>query len=84
MTILEQYNSSSRWNEKVVLMDMFHLSKRANDKHWTLKDTALHFSVSVGLVSENIQLANAMNHKHPDLFNCESRKIALTKLHTLE
>lgn len=79
MTILEQYQKATKWTDKVSLMELLYLSKRMNDKHWTLNDTAAFFSVSIGLVSENLKLANELNN-NPELAICETRQKALDKM----
>lgn len=79
MTILEQYNNTSKWDEKVALMELFHLGQRMSSRKWTIQDTAWHFNVSIGLVSENLRLAGAI-HAYPALGMCESRHKALNML----
>lgn len=83
MTILEQYNSSSLWDEKIVLMEIYHLGQKMTNKQWTLHDTAWHFNVSIGLVSENLRLAGALR-VYPNLNKCESRQQALNMLNKEE
>lgn len=83
MTLLEQYQQSESWSEKITLMELFHLGKRTVDKYWTLNDTARYFYVSIGLASENLKLAAAI-HSYPFLLKCESRQKALNRLSQLD
>lgn len=60
MTYREQYNSHSKWQERVLVMNLFHCLQVAHQKKWGMKDTAEYFGVSIGLVSENLLLAVRM------------------------
>lgn len=66
------------WQEKAVLISLYHTAMCMRYKTWTLNDTALHFEVSIGLVSENIRLAKAIDGILGDkLQTCETREKAL-------
>lgn len=79
MTLKEQYNKEDTWYGKVTIMEIFHLTRFAQNKCWTILDTAKHFECSTGLVSENLKLARAM-HIDRNLINCETRQDALDEL----
>lgn len=57
----KQYNESDSWQQKVIILSLFHSSMIIRDKNWNMKQTAAHFSISIGLVSENIRLAKELN-----------------------
>lgn len=64
----EKYNSSDTWQEKAVLMALFHQAMCIkHPKLWNMKMTASHFDVSMGLVSENIRLATEMRGEKSEL-----------------
>lgn len=79
MTFLEKYNSESTWHGKVLVMEIFHLAMRIRFSNWTITNTATEFGVSIGLVSENLRLANAI-HTDDTILKCESRQQALRKV----
>lgn len=60
-------------------MEILHLTMKVNRSDWAISDTAQYFGVSVGLVSENLKLAEAF-HTTPKLMEIGSRQAALTKL----
>lgn len=63
-------------------MEICHMARRMNDSSWTISKTAELFEVSIGLVSENLRLADAL-HKHPKLLTIEKRADALSKMGSL-
>ncbi len=79
MTFLEKYNSESTWHGKALVMEIYHLAMRSRSKNWTITQTATDFGVSIGLVSENLRLAN-MIHNHPKILECPSRQDAIRKM----
>lgn len=54
-----------------MIMKFYHISSKS-----TIKQTAAYFRVSVGLVSENLHLADNLE----DIINCKTRQEALSKL----
>jgi len=60
-------------------MGLFHLAMSHKEKSWTIAKTAQYFDVSVGLVSENIRLANAI-HLNERILKCQSRQEALKRI----
>lgn len=79
MTFKERYYNEVTWHGKVTVMEIFHLAMSHNEKNWTLVKTAESFGCSIGLVSENLKLAQAI-HSNENILNCESRQIALKKI----
>ena len=79
MTFQEKYNQETTWHGKATIMEIYHLAMLVRDKNWTLTQTATEFSVSIGLVSENLRLASEI-HNNPKILTCKSRQEALNKL----
>lgn len=80
MTFQEKYDSSDRWFEKIIIMEIFHdLMCLKFNGEWTVSRTATELNVSVGLASENLKLARLF-HVKPKLMNCETRADALYKV----
>ena len=79
MTFPERYQQESTWHGKAMVMEIYHLTMTHHIKGWTIKLTAEHFGVSIGLVSENLKLAHAL-HINERLVKCETRQEALKKL----
>ena len=78
-TFREKYEACKTWQEKVMVMEIFHMASKMKDCRWTLSMTAEIFNVSVGLVSENLRLADAL-HRQPKLMKVETRADALNKI----
>lgn len=76
MTFLERYNQETTWQGKATVMGLYHLAMKQRHKSWTITLTAEYFGVSIGLVSENIQLADAM-HKWEIIGKQRTRNEAL-------
>lgn len=79
MTFLEKYRKETKWQLRIILMEMFHLHKQANNEKWKISETAGYFGVSKSLVSENLAIAKQLEQ----LDMCPSRKQALRKLKEL-
>jgi len=79
VTFPERYNQTNLWHEKVLVMEIYHLAMSHREKGWTLTKTATSFGVSIGLVSENLRLAQAI-HTDEKIIKCESRQDALRRL----
>ncbi len=79
MTFLEKYRKETKWQLRIILMEMFHLYKQSNNEKWQMKNTAGYFGVSKSLVSENLAIARKLEQ----LDICPSRKQALRKLREL-
>lgn len=80
MTFVEKYRAAKTWQEKATVMSLYHMTAiRISKVQWTLKHTATVFEVSVGLVSENLRLADAIDKGSP-IVNCATRQEALNKI----
>ena len=60
-------------------MEIYHLAMTHRERNWTVTKTAEAFEVSIGLVSENLRLAQAI-HRNERIIKCESRQDALRKI----
>lgn len=76
MTFLEKYRAETTWHGKVGVMEIYHLAMTHNHRKHTIAQTARMFECSLGLVSENLKLAEAI-HKNKRILKCESRQEAL-------
>ena len=79
MTFLERYQLAETWQDKCLVMEIYHLAMTTRSKNWTITRTAESFGVSIGLVSENLRLALAI-HVNPKMLECETRQDAIRKL----
>lgn len=79
MTFLEKYRQEQSWLDKVIVMELYHLAATSTYKDWTLEKTAIYFEVSIGLVSENLRLAEA-SHVNPTLVEVQTRQEALERV----
>lgn len=79
VTFKQKYTTLTTWQEKAVLISLYHTAMLLKYPTWTLMDTATHFCISIGLVSENIRLGKAIDTKEygPKLMKCETRERAL-------
>jgi len=83
VTFIEKYQNESTWYGKILIMGIYHtVMCQKYPKEWTLHHTANDFGVSIGLTSENIRLAVALD-TNPGLINCKSRADALDKLNKI-
>ena len=76
MTFLERYEQEDTWYGKVIVIEIFHLYHTKHRPDWTVTKTAECFGLSIGLVSENLRIAEAM-HKNDKIINAGSRQKAL-------
>ena len=58
MTYREKFNTCKSWKCKVQVLNLFHQYMCLRHKRWGMRQTAKYFNVSLGLVSENIELGN--------------------------
>lgn len=78
MTFLERYQKEETWYGKVIIMEIYHLAHVQSSKTWTITDTARDFQCSIGLVSENLRIADRM-HVDENIINCKTRQDALRR-----
>ena len=79
MDFRQKYEKCEDLQDKVIVIEIYHLSRLCQNKNWTIYQTATDFGLSVGLVSENLHLAKE-SHVHPKLLECESRQEAMKKI----
>lgn len=79
MTFQEKYKQVKTWHDRALVMEIYHLAMVSREKKWPISNTAKYFGCSVGLVSENLKLAQAI-HKTPSIIHVESRDKALKEL----
>jgi hypothetical protein len=76
LTYRESYIVAKDWKRRVALIATFHGARLAKNKDWKLTDSAKYFGLSIGLISESLNLS-----KHWDqIENCQSRSEALRKI----
>lgn len=78
VTFKDKYNSMGMtWQEKAVLISLYHTVMCHKYSNWTITDTSQHFGVSIGLVSENIRLAREIDNGNVKLKECKTREEGL-------
>lgn len=76
MNIKEKFDSETDWRRKALLVELFHsVMLLKHNGEWDVRKSASAIGRSVGLISENIQLAKAI--KEGKLDKCDSRNKAL-------
>ena len=81
LTFQERYAQEQTWTGKVILIELYHLTRIHTTRNWTVAMTAEDFGISIGLASENLTIARLM-HTYPQLMKCKSRAEALQKIRT--
>lgn len=71
----EQFDSETDWRKRVLIVELFHLQMLVNNPRWRIRDTARAFKRSVGLISENLELAKHIRNGKFD--DCRSREKAM-------
>ena len=79
VSFLDRYNSETTWFGKVIVIEIYHLAMTTRSKNWTITKTAEYFQCSIGLVSENLRLAELL-HTDPTLSTLPTRQDALKRL----
>lgn len=73
MTYKQKYDSCKTWQEKCLIINLYHCLMVLEHDDWQMRQTAKYFNISLGLVSEDIKLAI-----HIELVkSCKYRKDAL-------
>jgi hypothetical protein len=80
LTFKEKYKLCKTWQDKAVIISLYHTIMVFKYPTWTITDTSEHFGVSIGLVSENIKLAKEIDKGNKKLAECKSREDALKHL----
>jgi hypothetical protein len=83
MTFIERYKKEDRWYIKVIMMEIYHIDKKLKVPGWTIKQLAEEFHCSIGLCSENLQIAEKM-HTDSELINCKNRAEALKRINNYD
>lgn len=73
MKFPERYLLAKTWQEKCTIINLYHQIKCAKFNKWTLRKSASYFELSLGYVSESLQLASRID----EVRKCETRKEAL-------
>lgn len=60
MTYKEALAKEKKWHRRAILINLYHQRMLLKSSKWTLRMTAKRLSISLGCVSENIRLANAL------------------------
>ncbi len=80
VTFKEQYSKCKTWQEKAILIALYHSIMVAKYPTWNVQDTASHFHKSIGLVSENIKLARAIDEGNKKVIGAATREDGLKML----
>jgi hypothetical protein len=76
MSLQEKFDSETDWRRKALIVELFHsMMLLKHGDAWNIKRTATILHKSVGLISENINIARAI--KLGLLETCDSRNKAL-------
>lgn len=75
MTYKEALAKEKKWHRRAILINLYHQRMLLKSSKWTLRATAKRLSISLGCVSENIRLANALINEQ--VIESHSRKEAL-------
>jgi hypothetical protein len=76
LTYRESYILAKDWKRRVALIATFHGARLTRNPNWKLTDSAKYFGLSLGLISESLNLS-----KHWDkIENCQSRSEALRRI----
>lgn len=76
MTFKSAYEKASTWQRRITIISLYHNARKAKDKNWKLTDSANYFGLSIGLISESINLS-----EHWDVVkDCGSRNEALKRI----
>lgn len=83
-SIRQKFEDEEDWQVKVILIDMYHCQMLLKfGSRWRLRDTATYFQKSMGLISEDLAIAELIrNDEMPG--NIDSRKRAITHLNSIK
>jgi len=77
MTFKEKLSTITEWKDRVTLISFYHHTMIVRHKgKWSVRKTAKYFNLSVGGVSEAIQLAKRID----ELNDCITKKEALLRI----
>jgi hypothetical protein len=62
--LVQKFYDETGWKDKCLLLEIIHIKmKQSRRGRWRIKDTAKMLKLSVGLVSEDLQLARALTNE---------------------
>jgi hypothetical protein len=61
MTYQDALRNTKEWHKRALIISLYHMKMLLRNKRWTMRHTAKRLQISLGLVSESIKLAKAMN-----------------------
>lgn len=76
MNFQQKYDICKTWQEKVIVMRLYHSVMSHRQKDWSIKKFAESTGYSSALISENLRLAEALD-TFPKITECKSRQSAL-------
>jgi hypothetical protein len=63
--LVKRYKDETGWKDKCLLLELIHIKMRqqslTKQRKWRIKDTAKMLELSIGLVSEDLQIAKAIS-----------------------
>jgi hypothetical protein len=82
--LIQKFYDETEWKDKCLLLELIHIKMKQvrrgqGMRQWRVKDTAKLLKLSVGLVSEDLQLARALTSEQIDI-NVKSRNQAIKQL----
>jgi hypothetical protein len=77
--LIERFQKETDWKDKCLLLEIIHIKFKQSRRLWRIRDTARLLKLSVGLVSEDLQLARALTSEQIDN-NVKSRNQAIKSL----
>lgn len=82
--LITKYHDSDKWYEKALIILVYHTIMSGTVKHWTLRMTAKKMDRSVGLVSEDIRLAQCIKLHEDIMLKLPDRQSAMKKMKEYE
>jgi hypothetical protein len=61
--LIQKFKDETDWKDKCLLLEIIHIKLRQSKRYWRIKDTAKALKLSVGAVSEDLQLARALTNE---------------------
>lgn len=74
----EKFDNETDWRKKVLIVEFFHLLQLTKHPSWRVRDTAFVLNKSIGLISEDLMLAKAI--QSGEIEECTSRHKAIKLL----
>jgi glucan phosphorylase len=77
--LIVRYHDSDKWYEKALIILVYHTIMSGAVENWTMRMTAKKLDRSVGLISEDIRLAQCIKD-HDDMLKLPDRQSAMKKM----